>query len=137
MYNCILCIYPPPPVAFTQPRTGKEVCMLKLTYNREKDGPKRCILKKLKIFNSQTFLLLSKYLIISRGPVSIGRLTQDFRLSIFSWGPFRIFTKISGDIRNFVHVDDTVDKLFTSVNDTRNILSPVSLSPAINYHRCR
>jgi hypothetical protein len=30
-------------VASTQPRTGKEVCMLKLTYNREKDGSKRCI----------------------------------------------------------------------------------------------
>jgi hypothetical protein len=47
--------------------------------------------------------------------------------------PFPIFTKIRGDICNFVFiagVNDAGDKLFTGVNATGDKLS---LSPAINY----
>jgi hypothetical protein len=40
-------------------------------------------------------------------------------------GPFRIFTKIRGDFRNFV---------FTGVNDTGDILSPVSLTAVIKLY---
>jgi hypothetical protein len=44
-------------------------------------------------------------------------------------GPLRFFSKIRGDIRNFVFIASVVDaghKLFTGVNDTDNKLSPVS-----------
>jgi hypothetical protein len=47
-----------------------------------------------------------------------------------------IFTKIRRDIRNFViiaGVIDTGDELLNSGNDTSDILSPLSLLPAINY----
>jgi hypothetical protein len=43
---------------------------------------------------------------------------------------FQLFTKICGDIHNFVFTDGVVDtggKLFTGV-------TPVSLLPVINYH---
>ncbi len=56
-------------------------------------------------------------------------------LSILALGA--IFTKIRGDIRNFVFiagVNDTGDKLFTGVNDTSDIFSPVSLTPVINIY---
>ncbi len=81
-----------------------------------------------------------------------GTLTRDFRLQVFfsinqlspgplsiPEGPFQIFTKIRADIRNSVFtagVNDTNDKLFISVNDTGDNLSPVSLSPAICHCRC-
>jgi hypothetical protein len=54
-------------------------------------------------------------------------------------GLFQIFTKICGDIRNFVFIagiNDTGDKLFTGVNDTGDYtLSRVhinSMTPVIN-----
>jgi hypothetical protein len=53
-------------------------------------------------------------------------------------GPFQIFIKIRGDIRNFVFIAsvvDTSDKLFTVVNDTGDEVL-VLLLPAINYHLC-
>jgi hypothetical protein len=52
--------------------------------------------------------------------------------------PFRIFSKILGDIRELMFitsVNDTGDKLFNGVNDTgpKN-LSPVSLTPVNNLY---
>jgi hypothetical protein len=55
-------------------------------------------------------------------------------------GPFRIFTKICRDIRNFVFITgvvDTGDKPFTGVEDTGNKLSPVPLLQAIYFCQCR
>ncbi len=55
-------------------------------------------------------------------------------------GPFQIFTKTCRDIFNSVliaGVNNTGDKMFTSVSSIDNKLSPVSLLPAINYCRCR
>ncbi len=49
-------------------------------------------------------------------------------------GLFRIFTKIRGNIRNFVFivgVSETGKMLFSGVNDTDDKLSPVSLLRAI------
>jgi hypothetical protein len=49
-------------------------------------------------------------------------------------GPLQIFTKIRGDIRNFVFitsVNDKGNKLYTGVNDTGDKLLPVSLTPVI------
>jgi hypothetical protein len=69
-----------------------------------------------------------------------GSLIRDFRLQVvvhesvspgplsIQEGPLQIFTKIQGDIRNFVFfagVNNTGDKLFACVNDT-----------AINYYWC-
>ncbi len=73
-----------------------------------------------------------------------GSLTRDFRRQVFFMTqfppgllriplrPFKIFTRIRGDIRNFVFIagiNDTGNKLLTGVNNTL----PVSLLPAINY----
>jgi hypothetical protein len=44
-------------------------------------------------------------------------------------GPFQIFTKIRGDIHNFVV--DTSNKLFTGVNDIGEKLSPLSATPVM------
>ncbi len=54
-------------------------------------------------------------------------------------GPLQIFTKICGDIRNFVFIASVNDtgKLYTGVNDTGYKLLPVSLLPEINYCQCR
>jgi hypothetical protein len=55
-------------------------------------------------------------------------------LIIILLGPFLIFTKIHGDIHNFVFIAGivvTCDKLFTGVNDSADILT------AINYCWCR
>jgi hypothetical protein len=74
-----------------------------------------------------------------------GSLTRDFRLLGFfhdpvSHGPldiplapFQKLTKICGDIRNFMFIAG--DKLFAGVDHALDKLSPVSLLPAINYHR--
>jgi hypothetical protein len=62
-------------------------------------------------------------------------LKGNFRVQVspgplnFPLGPLRFFSKIRGDIRNFVFIASVVDaghKLFTGVNDTDNKLSPVS-----------
>ena len=61
-----------------------------------------------------------------------GSLTRDFQLQVFLWisvswapkysnGAFSNFSKISGDIREWIFitgVKDTGDKLFIGVNDT-------------------
>ncbi len=75
-------------------------------------------------FSTSPFFLES----VSPGPLSI-------RLC-----PFRICSKIRGDIGNSVFIagiKDTSDKLFTVVNDTGEKLSLVSLLSAINYYQCR
>ncbi len=70
-----------------------------------------------------------------------GSLAQDFFMNQLPLAPeypitlrpFQIFTKIRGDIHKFVFIardNDIGDKLFTSVNDACNKLSPV-LVPAI------
>ncbi len=64
-----------------------------------------------------------------------GSLSRDFRLQDFFMKQFS-----PGHIRNFVFiagVNDTVNKLFTSVNNTGYKLSSVSLLLMINYCRCR
>jgi hypothetical protein len=50
-------------------------------------------------------------------------------------GPFRIFSKIRGDIRKSrctTGVNDTAGKFATGVNDTGGKLPPVSTTPAAN-----
>jgi hypothetical protein len=50
-------------------------------------------------------------------------------------GAFQIFTTNQGDIHNFViiaGVNNTVDKLFTDVKDTSDIVSPVTKTPVMN-----
>jgi hypothetical protein len=71
-----------------------------------------------------------------------GRLTRDFRLQVFfisPWPlplwPFRVLSKIRGDIRESMFVTgviDTGDKLFTGVND----ISEKSLSQIFSDRWC-
>jgi hypothetical protein len=52
---------------------------------------------------------------------------------------FQLFTKICGDIHNFVFTDGVVDtdgELFTGVTHDTSDISPVSLLPATNFRQC-
>jgi hypothetical protein len=76
-----------------------------------------------------------------------GSLTRDFCLLVFfmiqfphrplgiPMGLFQMFTKICGDIHNFVFIAGVV-KIFTSVNYTGDKLLAELLLLAINYGRC-
>jgi hypothetical protein len=72
---------------------------------------------------SRDFLILFFYESVSPQPQSI------------PLGPFRIFSKIHGDIRKSrctTGVNDTGGKFATGVNDTGGKLPPVSTTPAAN-----
>ena len=79
-----------------------------------------------------------------------GSLTRDFRAQVsprpisIPLGPFWIFSKIRGDIRELMFiagVNDTGEKLFSGVNDTgEKFMTPAinfwSLIPVRNYAHC-
>jgi hypothetical protein len=83
-----------------------------------------------------------------------GSLTQDFRLQVFfmnqcppgpqvfHWCLFEFFSKILGDICEFMFitgVKDTGDKLFSGVNDTgkKFIAGVVDTGEQFKFPRCR
>ncbi len=81
------------------------------------------ILQEFKGTVSRDFLLCFFYESVSPQPQSI------------PLGPFRIFSKIRGDIRKSrctTGVNDTGGKFATGVNDTGGKLPPVSMTPAAN-----